>query len=253
MARKHHAPWAPSAVDRALVSALGPDVAFLPVDGEVWALRHPRRGDEPRSPLLELVRAVWAEDPARAHLRLRSRIRLTSAAAPFDPDVAAVAARRWAVVDGAPGASPPVRWLSPPPEPAASLATPPGSRSLQGWLAWAGSVAPLAAPPARRATADRPVVAVAVGPDGRALAAARNAAGRDRTAHAEVSLLRGLSGALPPGSALVTTLQCCRMCAALWAACAPPDLSVGYGEADPGRFARGTRLADREQPLGRSG
>ncbi len=247
MARKHHAPWVPPATDRALAAALGPDAAFLPVDGGVWALRHRRAGDEPRSPLLELARAVWARDPGCAHLRLRGRIRLTSPPAPFDADVAAVVARRFAVVPPEPGASPDVTWLAPPPEPDGALAVPPGARSVADWLAWAEASLPAAAPSEIRATADRPVVAVLVGPDGSALGAARNAAGRDRTAHAEVVLLRRVHGSIPGGSTLVVTLQCCRMCAALWATCAPPDLRVVYGTPEPGRFGRGTRLAARER------
>ncbi len=253
MAAKHHARWVPGPADGAVAAAVGPDVAFLPEGDGVVAMRWARRGDEPRSPVLELVRAVWATTPARAHATLRHRIRLTSAPAPFDADVVRVAARRWALVPALPGATcPPVRWLAPPPE-APLLEVPGGTAGLGEWVRWASSAR--RTPEGPRATADRPVVAVLVAQDGAALAAAHNQAGLDRSAHAEVALLRGWwarSGSVPPGATLVTTLQCCRMCAALWASCAPDDLVVVMAERDPGPFAQGTRLALRERLWGQT-
>lgn len=243
MARKHHAPFVPSPEDRAVAAIVGPDAAWIPAGDEVWAVRRGRAPTEPRSPLLELARAVWALDADRAHLRLRARIRVSSQPAPFDADVAKVVAHRLAWIDGAaPGLAPPVRWLPPAPE-VPLLPLPPGPTD---WRAWARSACRPAAPAERRKGSDRPVVAVLTDRGGRALGAAHNAAGRDRTAHAEVVLLRAC-WPVPDGCTLRVTLQCCRMCAALWAACAPADLQVEYDEPDPGPFAVGTALSARER------
>lgn len=248
MARKHHAAWRSLPVDRAVAAHLGPDAAFVPAGDEVLAVQVTRAPTEPRSPLSELVRAVWALDPGRAHARLRQRLRVTSPPAPFDLDLVPVAARRWALVDPAPGPTPPIRLLAPPPDPA-GLPVPEGARPLGDWVGWVLAARGPAADPAARATADRPVAAVLVAADGRALGAAHNRGSTDRSAHAEWLLLRR-QWPVAPGSTLVTTLQCCRLCAAAWAACAPADVGVVYVEPDPGRFAQGTRLAGRERRWG---
>ena len=47
---------------------------------------------------------------------------------------------------------------------------------------------------------------------------------------------------LPAGYRLETSLQCCRMCAAVVVASVAGPIEVVYAERDPGRFARGTAL-----------
>lgn len=239
-------PWTPSEDDRALAAILGPGSAFVQVDGGWAHVTGPTAAG--RSPVLDLVQALWELDPRVAHIALRRRIRTTDPVTPADRAICDVAAKRVCHVDGAPGktltsadlgayaarareraagAAISVEALGLPPDPAAWIAS----------LVPAGDDLPLA----RR---DRPVVAVLAGPDGRILYAARNAGGANRTLHAELCLVQG-HGALPAGATVYTSLQPCRMCAAILVDAAAGPLAVRYLEPDPGRLATRTALQDR--------
>ena len=95
MAKKHHPVWVPGATDLQVAAALGGSAAFLPLD-QGWAfVRSEVRG--PRSPVLDLVQAVYERWPERAHAVLRHRIRATVLSS-FDRDVVKVAAKRVSLV-----------------------------------------------------------------------------------------------------------------------------------------------------------
>jgi tRNA(Arg) A34 adenosine deaminase TadA len=194
---------------------------------------------------------VWAEDPARAHLRLRRRI---VSRGPDDAVARArvvVAAKAWTagVVPGGHGdvgalvdvtGAAATAWETA----VAAVTFDPGGAPWEA--AWR------AAGEGRRsdrvATSDRPVGAVLV-VGGRPVAAARAASGVNRLLHAEQCLLAGWHAAghrgLPAGAEVFVTLQCCRMCAAALVGAARGALSVRFAVPDPGRLARDTALAAR--------
>ena len=108
---------------------------------------------------------------------------------------------------------------------------------------------------APRTVRDRPVAAALFDPDGRAWWGGRNAGAANRVLHAELVLVLSFlagRGRIPGGWQLVTSLQPCRMCAAVVVAAADGPLRVGYVQADPGRLAQGTALQARgwERQLG---
>lgn len=247
------APWAPRAVDRALAASLGPGSAFLP-HGDGWV--HVTGAVGPgRRPLLDLAQAIWERDPGQARAALRPRVRLTDPVDPVDRAIADVVARRTAFVAGEAGATVASDDLSAFAARARARAVAatvdPGQRRVPadqaGWLAAlvpTGAEGPLA-------VRDRPVVAVLVDPAGFVHRATRNAAGTNRTLHAEICLVQGF-GAIPAGWTVLTSLQSCRMCAAILVEAATGPIDVAFLEADPGRLATRTALQARgwERALG---
>lgn len=177
----------------------------------------------PHSSLTQLVQGVWEAEPAQARAILRRRILTTDALSPMNWGMVKTAAQRVSVVAAV---APAEGWRlvsfvneyrivevsGEPMEAARGLA---GAARREGELY-------------RR---DRPVGCVLQGPDGALLGGAANTNRDNRTCHAEVNLLQGLSGAVPAGSTLFTTLEPCRMCQGMILAVAP-DLRVRYLEAD---------------------
>lgn len=123
------------------------------------------------------------------------------------------------------------------------LSPPPGPPLARAWAAVGGrsAGAPAGAP---RWALDRPVGAALVDGAARALGVARNQAAEHRLLHAEVVLLLGVlaerGAPLPPGCRLYTTLQPCRLCAALIVEAGVSE--VIFDEPDPGRFGQATAL-----------
>lgn len=219
MARKHHPPWEPTAADRALAAALGPDAAFVPIEGG-WAFaRCTPCLHAPRSAVLDLVTGAHEAWPDAARGLLRRRIRAT-AQAPFDRDVVRVTAKRVSLVPPAPG---------PVGDPLHDL----------------GPAAARARAMAEDALGSGPGVTARLEADGTVLEA-RNALSANATFHAEIVLLLGwwarTGRGLPAGARIRVSLQPCRMCAALIVACACGPVEVAYDAPDPGPFARGTAL-----------
>ena len=104
-----------------------------------------------------------------------------------------------------------------------------------------------------RATAEaEPVAALLTDARGeKLLAASVKSRGWNRTRHAEAELVRTFCSGrkIPRGARLFTTLQCCRMCAALLTAASEDGagLEVHFGEHDPGPMARKTGLLGERQ------
>ncbi len=224
------------------VSLLGRPVAVLRADQGALAART----DAPWGPVVELAQGVWERWPERAHAILRRRV-FVDAERDVDAASTPVVAKKRTVLAGAGGAE--VVDLGPAAAAARARLVPVrlGDGTLdEVALACRREAAALASGP-RRALSDRPVVAALLVGD-QVVLAARNQAGRNRCLHAEVALVQlwwERQGQLPAGATVATSLQPCRMCAAvLLAAASTPDrLRVVYAEADPGRFARSTALA----------
>lgn len=251
MALRHHRPYEPTRSDRAIAVALGANAAWLSCAGEAFSVCEPPTWAS--TPVLSLVQAIWALDPERAHARLRSRLLATSEEDPFDRSLVQLAAKRLALVpcEGARAGEAPdlprdlgdllpavrqraVDAIVQPPE--ERLADP---RDLDRWEQPAASGLPLA-------LRDRSLLAALLDPAGRVILAARNAAGRDRTRHAELNLVQALwysaGSRLPAGSRLVCSLKPCRMCASMITRSALGPIEVLYLRDDPGRLASGTQL-----------
>ena len=95
-----------------------------------------------------------------------------------------------------------------------------------------------------RTDQDRSVGAVLVDPFGRAVLGATNQAREHRLLHAEVVVLlsaQRVGGPLGPGHRLLTSLQPCRLCAALAVEVGVQE--VVYEEPERGRFGQFTALA----------
>lgn len=204
--------------------------------------------------VLELVDGIGHAYPDQAHALLRSRVFTTHVATAADRAIVQVCARklRDAVVpEAGPTADVDIIDLS---EAAAA--------SRAHHIDASGVVVPgrpsdwrslLEVPSAAGALKhrDRPVLAILVDAHGHTVAAARNTNGANRLHHAEVNLLLRLDGAVPPGCTLYVSLQCCRMCAALWVQATPDELAVRYLRPETGRFGTHTALQDRgwEAPM----
>lgn len=227
MAKKHHPLWTPSPHDRGVAGLLGEGAAFVPLDGGFGFTREPPGPD--RSPVLDLVQAVYEACPGRAHTVLRQRIRVTSPIDPLDRAVTDVAAKRLGFV--APG------------EPAGG----PGI-DLGPWaaVARARGRATVFVPSGVEDVDGGGIVAVLVDAEGRVRLGARNAGTTNRTLHAELNLVQGWvaqSGdGLPAGWSIITSLQPCRMCAAVVVRAALGPIRVAYRTADPGPLATRTAL-----------
>jgi tRNA(Arg) A34 adenosine deaminase TadA len=264
-------PYRPTPEDRALARRLAAghagEVAFLRgPGGRIYFARCAPGPREPRSAALDLIQGVWQARRDRAHALLRSRILSTGPVHGLDRAAVKVAAKKVAAVTpaeqgDAPGAM--AIDLGPAAARARALAREEGAveaPDTRGWsaedrAAWVLQAAAGLAPSGPLKTRDRAVVAALFGPDGAALAAARNTSGDNRLLHAEVNLAQGwfhrTGRGLPDGAQLIVSLQCCRMCAAMLVGCAEGALDVVFCEADPGRFARFTALQrlGLERPL----
>jgi tRNA(Arg) A34 adenosine deaminase TadA len=104
--------------------------------------------------------------------------------------------------------------------------------------------------------ADQNIAALLVAPDGKILGWAVNQKSKHPMLHAETTLVLdwivGGKGAVPQGCRVYTTLQSCKMCAAVLMSCAK-DVFVYYGQQDGGEHAQSTALstAGRESVLPR--
>jgi tRNA(Arg) A34 adenosine deaminase TadA len=101
---------------------------------------------------------------------------------------------------------------------------------------------------------DQNIAALLVAPQGKILGWAVNQKSKHPMLHAETTLVldwvTATGGAVPKGSRVYTTLQSCKMCAAVLMDTVK-DVFVYYGQYDAGDHARGTALAtaNKEAPL----
>jgi tRNA(Arg) A34 adenosine deaminase TadA len=232
--------WKPRAEDGALARELGPNSAFL-----AWGDRWFHARDD-RAPILALARGIWELDPERARSALRNRVRLTAPVRPLDRAVADVVAKRvsWVPPDaGSAPASHDVSALAARALGRVSVLDVGERRVPADPAGWLRSLVP-AGDPGPLALRDRPVVSVLLDGAGEVVVAATNAAGRNRTLHAE-ACLTALRAVIPDGWTVLTSLQPCRMCAALLVDAAAGALAVRYLDPDPGRLATRTALQER--------
>lgn len=250
------------ALERGWLASLarpGVETALIAAGGDVGFVHTAPRPRGPRTAALDLVDAIWHEDPDRAHARLRGRIFTTAAADPLDRAVAQVCARKLTsdAHSAAPRALPPeARDLTEAARASRAhhlrtsrLGDAPASvqelseAELGAWLLERPVVHD--APLRHR---DRPVAAVLTDASGRVVGAARNTNGSNRLRHAEVNLLQAWfeagGGPLEPGWTVWVGLQCCRLCAALIARSAldPAAIQVRFAAPEPGRFGASTAL-----------
>lgn len=185
----------------------------------------------PHSSLTQLVQGVWEREPGMARAILRRRIHTTGPLTPLERGMVKTAAQRVSVADAEPALAGPV------------LVSFENRYAAPELSEWQDALAPMALARALAASvrrgelraSDRPVGCVLVGADGRRLAWAHNTNAANRTLHAEVNLAQAWwtrhGSGFPPGAALHTTLEPCRMCQGMLAACLP-DLHVLYAAGD---------------------
>ncbi len=203
--------------------------------------------------VLELVEGVWHAHPDQAHKLLRTRIHTTRSACELDHAIVQLCSRKLCadVRTDRPGpASLPVNDVTMAAQASrahhaalSAVAPPTDPDRLAAFVTTLAEHGPLA-------TRARRVVAVLFDADGCLLDAARNTHGTHRLHHAEVNLVQRWQAhhgpTLPEGCRVLVSLQCCRMCAALLVAVAPPSgLDVVYLEPETGRFGRHTALQVR--------
>lgn len=252
-------PWRPSDEDRRLAASLGPGAAFVPLSdrhgGGVAAVRGVPAVDLPVSALLALAMAAWQAFPGQAHAVLRRRVRLTDPVHRRDRDVCAIVAKRVSAVPPSEGPVddaplPPILDLG-------SAAREAWAQAIGGGGATTGFVrcardlarfveacvpAPEDLPRAARA---RPVAAVLVDPGGAVVWRARNVGGGNRVLHAELALAASWGahrGPIPAGWCVATSLEPCKMCAAVLVDAAAGPIAVRFVAPDPGVGARATAL-----------
>lgn len=250
-----------------LALELGGDVAFLRASQGVFFAR--REAWPPLSPVLRLLRGIYALEPQRAHFIVRNRVFSTARASSACFGATRVAGHRLtagvrAVDHGrrelaalpridAGSAAP--RADSAPADPVLAAIVADARVSPDDDSGWMTLAAALAREVERRAGTlaedarrDNPIAALLVDPVAGLLAWATNTGSRNVTSHAEVNLVEGWLRAsrrlLPRGSRIYSTLKPCKMCAGLvWdAADEPLDLLVFFAEDDPLRYARETVL-----------
>jgi len=223
--------------------------AWLEWNGHLFWAQHKRSVFEPRSAVSSLIEGIWRQKPGSAHFILRSRIYTDAPVTELCRGMVIVCAKRITGLSEIP-MDVKERMLN------SISATRVDVRSVDAF----GAV--LSHSRARnvrleselvRAEENRSIECWLVAKEGRLLATAINSAGRNRTNHAEMNLLRWWwhkeARALPAGSRLITTLEPCPMCAgAIWECVeSREDFLVEYLHADPGRAVqrsvlRGSKL-----------
>jgi tRNA(Arg) A34 adenosine deaminase TadA len=228
---------------------------FRGADEVLYARHSPSSTHEPRNAVLNLVQGLYRAEPFEAKRTVRSRIYTTAQKTDLAAGVIRVVAKRCSysvrpVDHGKPTRS---RWIDVtggfecvtlPPLPtkivtgASRFAAPLDDAYFMG----------LAHRIARSLNEERPIAALLVSSAGEILSWAVNTGRINRTLHAEVILIHSYYArtgrGLPEGAKIYTTLQCCKMCAAMIVTASenPASIRVYYGEADPGPTTRETAL-----------
>jgi tRNA(Arg) A34 adenosine deaminase TadA len=234
------------------------DVAAISSDGR-WLFAHRRADAGPLgSAVFQLVVGIYESLPRTAHATVRGRILTSNERTRFDHEIGKVTAgklRAAIEMTRAMLRPPTLQDMGPPAADATGRAIREGALPLDAVAGLEERPAHvrrlLQALPVEHAGArhcrDRRVVAMAFGPDGTPLWAARNLNGRNRVLHAEINLLLGWweheRRPLPLGCRVITSLKPCRMCAAALVDSTDGGRpTVVFVEDDPGRYALSTVL-----------
>ncbi|MEY4065419.1 MAG: hypothetical protein RIR26_1627 [Pseudomonadota bacterium] len=220
-----------------------PAVAWLEWNGVVYWARYRRACYEPRTAVSHLIESIWDRFPGSAHFMLRSRIFTTADPTELCRGMVIVCAKRMS------------RVAKIPEEISERMEMGSGAVDLSAVVHDApvhlSSVS--AGVSLLKAERDRSIECWLVSAEGRLLGWAVNTAGRNRTQHAEMNLLRTWwkreGRPLPVGSRVVTTLEPCPMCAgALWECAASREaFEVLYQHPDSGTVVRRSVL--RNTPI----
>jgi tRNA(Arg) A34 adenosine deaminase TadA len=230
--------------------------AFLQADQVIFYSRE-NTSQPPfaRSPVVNLIQAVYDFNPEHARRILRSRIFSTVDPSEMCLGMTKVSAKRLTapIVPVNHGIDAPFRFqellpILPPPLLEFDILTA-ESRQLIFEKRFMKSVIQIAQEIPKQAElyhSDRAVAAILISSSGEMLALARNSNAKNRTRHAEINLVQGFvakySRKIPAGSQIFVTLKCCKMCAAAIWHCSedPYSLQIFYDQDDPGPNARVT-------------
>ncbi|MFZ9519084.1 MAG: Bd3614 family nucleic acid deaminase [Silvanigrellaceae bacterium] len=186
-------------------------LAWLEWNGVVYWVEYQRRPFEPRSAVAALIEGIWQSFPASAHFMLRSRIFSTESPTQLCRGIVIVCAKRMTHVDIVPHELMSRMRLC---DKAVNVNFDKfnHSSSLLNSVPQHSGV---------KAEQNRSIECWLLSREGRLLATAPNTAGRDRTRHAEMNLLKNWwqreRRPLPRGGRLWVTLEPCSMCAgAIW-------------------------------------
>ena len=223
--------------------ARGAGAAFLVHDGRLYLAGPVEREFPGESPVTRLIRGIWALEPAQALQLLRNRIHTNRPLTPVCEGMIKVAAKRSSVLS-AESFHERVEALD---EDLVLVSGPLPGTSVTREL---GSTDPvnLLLQLKSRSRSPKPVGAVLLSPEGQPLIGAWSANEVDRTAHAELNLVRAWfesSPDLPPaGSVLQVSLRPCAMCAAQILALSgePGRLRIFFHEEDPGPLSKNSCL-----------
>lgn len=218
--------------------------AWLEWNGTLFWTSYLRSPFEPYSALLALVDGIWDRFPGSAHFMLRSRIFINYEPTEICRGVTVVCAKRMSRLSAVPGDLL-ARMQSG--EGSVQISKPKGLLS-QGFEE-GNRITQILSLPER----DRSIECWLVSDEGRLLACSLNTAGRNRTRHAEMNLLRHWwvreKRPLPVGARLISTLEPCPMCAgAIWESLEDKKkFKVEFVRRDLGPMVRRSVL--RDHPL----
>lgn len=216
--------------------------AWLEWNGRLFFSEYRRVPHEPQSAVTRLIDGIWRRFPGSAHFILRSRIYLDYEPTELCRGMMIVCAKRFTRVKEVPAD---IRQRSTRVDAALELALSQVSVLNDSSL--------IGTPSNVRAEQHRSIEAWLLDAHGRLLAWGINTAGRNRTSHAEMNLLRNwwarTRQAVPCGSRLVSTLEPCPMCAGALVECleSQTNFTVEYLEPDCGTAVRRSVL--RNSPL----
>ncbi|MEN9825873.1 MAG: hypothetical protein RI953_1618 [Pseudomonadota bacterium] len=206
-------------------------IAWLEWNGILYWAEYRRKPFEPCSAVTALVEGVWQLFPPSAHFILRSRIYSTEPQTQLCRGVVIVCAKRSTQL-----ANVPIEIMNRIRTADKAVNVGPG----EGRAVALPSIVASAQRSFVKAEQNRSIECWLVSHEGRLLATASNTAGRDRTRHAEMNLMKlwwqRERRPLPRGSRLWVTLEPCAMCAgALWECVEDRiDFRVFFLEHDPG-------------------
>lgn len=217
------------------------DAAWLEWNGQLMFAEYRRAAFEPHSAVTVLINGIWRLFPDLAHFMLRSRIFMNYEPTELCRGMIIVCAKRYTRLPAVPlsveqriksGDKNSIRISN-----SAQVAASHSSVDASGGLA----------------LQHRSVEAWLLDSEGRLVASGVNTAGRNRTCHAEMNLLRSwwkrTQRALPADGRLICTLEPCPMCAGAIVQCLESQarFKIEFLDPDPGSAIRRSVL--RNSPI----